>query len=502
MANSAIITRDLTITVSNDRATLSEPLTIYRNNRGIQLNLKIVEYKFNFNRATEENLLAKNTSIIYSRVLVHKPSGKGCFDIPLTNVKDDTVIVLIDKSWTDDLDELDTTGPYQLQVLLYGEDPRESCVAIPPVNFVVKDLICDIPEDLDNLPDAVAGKALATYSLAAEGNGDEYNSDYAKGEYNFVPWSTGDLITSNSLNKIEDAVNYSIQELADVYRKDEVDLAIKNVEVDAYTKAEIDERLQNMVEDAYSTEEIDTMMAEQQEYIINNVKGEQGIQGEIGPRGYTFSPNMDAEGNLTWTNDGDLANPSPINLVGPQGEQGIQGEIGPRGYTFLPNMDSEGNLSWTNDGELINPMTLNLVGPQGPQGIQGPIGQPLNIKGRIGSTLELINIEEKYIGDSYVIGQNIYLWDGDEWVDLGNVVGPQGIQGPKGDSIDIVMSTEEPEDKDFLWIVDSEMEEYVTRQYVEDKGYVSSGNINRIEVVAQYPDIMEEGVMYVLVVED
>ena len=491
MANSAIITRDLTITVSNDRATLSEPLTIYRNNRGIQLNLKIVEYKFNFNRATEENLLAKNTSIIYSRVLVHKPSGKGCFDIPLTNVKDDTVIVLIDKSWTDDLDELDTTGPYQLQVLLYGEDPRESCVAIPPVNFVVKDLICDIPEDLDNLPDAVAGKALATYSLAAEGNGDEYNSDYAKGEYNFVPWSTGDLITSNSLNKIEDAVNYSIQELADVYRKDEVDLAIKNVEVDAYTKAEIDERLQNMVEDAYSTEEIDTMMAEQQEYIINNVKGEKGDKGDP----FTYD---------------DFTLEQLTQLIGPKGDKGDTGEKGDKGdkgdngVTFLPSVDEDCNLSWTNNGNMFNPSTVNIKGEKGDTGEQGPIGQPLNVKGRIYDPLELVNITEKYIGDAYIYGQVLYMWDGNEWSDLGNIGGPKGEtgeKGDKGDSVEIVMSDTEPEDKDFLWIVESESEDYATKGYVQEQNYVSSNSIDRIEMVTKYPDEMEENVLYVLVVE-
>ena len=57
------------------------------------------------------------------------------------------------------------------------------------------------------------------------------------------------------------------------------------------------------------------------------------------------------------------------NLVGKQGPQG------PRGYYFLPTVDSDGNLNWTNNsgGELANPTTVNIRGPQ------GPIGNPLNI---------------------------------------------------------------------------------------------------------------------------
>lgn len=52
------------------------------------------------------------------------------------------------------------------------------------------------------------------------------------------------------------------------------------------------------------------------------------LQGEPG---VTFTPEVDAQGNLSWRNDGGLANPETVNLTGPQGEQGPQGEAGPRG---------------------------------------------------------------------------------------------------------------------------------------------------------------------------
>jgi len=48
---------------------------------------------------------------------------------------------------------------------------------------------------------------------------------------------------------------------------------------------------------------------------------------------------------------------------------------GPRGYTFTPSVDINGNLSWTNDGGLYNPTTRNITGPIGPIGLTGPAGE-------------------------------------------------------------------------------------------------------------------------------
>ena len=57
------------------------------------------------------------------------------------------------------------------------------------------------------------------------------------------------------------------------------------------------------------------------------------------------------------------------NLVGKRGPQG------PRGYYFLPSVAANGDLSWSNNsgGELANPTTVNIRGPQ------GEVGNPLNI---------------------------------------------------------------------------------------------------------------------------
>lgn len=79
------------------------------------------------------------------------------------------------------------------------------------------------------------------------------------------------------------------------------------------------------------------------------IQGATGAKGATGDSGATFTPKVDSNGNLSWTNNKGLSNPTTVNIKGPQGpkgEQGIQGIQGPKGDT-------------------------GLTGPQGPQGIQG-----------------------------------------------------------------------------------------------------------------------------------
>ena len=65
--------------------------------------------------------------------------------------------------------------------------------------------------------------------------------------------------------------------------------------------------------------------------------------------------------NESWRNNGTI--------------QGARGETGARGATFTPSVDAGGNLSWTNDAGLPNPAAQNIRGPAGAVGAVGPAGQ-------------------------------------------------------------------------------------------------------------------------------
>ena len=133
--------------------------------------------------------------------------------------------------------------------------------------------------------------------------------------------------------------------------------------------------------------------------------GAPGKDGTNGRDGVTFTPSMSDDGDLSWTNDGGLANPATVNIKGPKGDQGERGEkgdtgaTGPQGPAGPANVLTIGSVtsgkvaSATITGEAPN-QVLNLVlekgdkgetgekgatgdtGPQGEQGIQGPQGSP------------------------------------------------------------------------------------------------------------------------------
>lgn len=107
-----------------------------------------------------------------------------------------------------------------------------------------------------------------------------------------------------------------------------------------------------------------------------NIRGPKGEGGTVVITGITVDNGSSETGTpsaeiLSGTTDPQNAKYSISfhNLVGKRGPQGA------RGYYFLPAVSANGDLSWTNNsgGELANPTTVNIRGPQ------GDVGNPLNI---------------------------------------------------------------------------------------------------------------------------
>lgn len=121
--------------------------------------------------------------------------------------------------------------------------------------------------------------------------------------------------------------------------------------------------------------------------------------------GATFTPHVDENGNLSWTNDQNLPNPEPVNIAGPQGPKGADGTM-----TFEDLTDEQRESLRGPKGEKGD------TGPQGPQGEKGE-------KGADGTmTFEDLTEEQK----SSMKGDK-----GDK-----GDTGPQGPKGDKGDKGD------------------------------------------------------------------
>jgi hypothetical protein len=84
--------------------------------------------------------------------------------------------------------------------------------------------------------------------------------------------------------------------------------------------------------------------------------------------------------------------------------------------------------------------TIGFTGPTGPigaTGATGPIGAGLNILGSFNTYAALVAAYPTgSIGDAYLIGGDLWVWSGTQWLNTGNILGPTGPQstvpGPTG----------------------------------------------------------------------
>ena len=97
-----------------------------------------------------------------------------------------------------------------------------------------------------------------------------------------------------------------------------------------------------------------------------NIKGPKGDTGLTGPQGPT----------------------GPKGATGATGATGPKGNPGTNGFTWRPNVDSSGNLTWVNNGSTAIPTTVNIKGPKGDIGQTGPKGATgaTGPKGNTGAT--------------------------------------------------------------------------------------------------------------------
>lgn len=64
--------------------------------------------------------------------------------------------------------------------------------------------------------------------------------------------------------------------------------------------------------------------------------------GEVGA---TFYPHVSDDGVISWTNDKNLSNPDPVNIMGPEGKQGAPGKDGTPGSDGQPGQPGEDGAS-------------------------------------------------------------------------------------------------------------------------------------------------------------
>ena len=117
--------------------------------------------------------------------------------------------------------------------------------------------------------------------------------------------------------------------------------------------------------------------------------------------GATFTPAVSAAGVISWTNDKGLANPTSVNIMGPQGPAGATGATGAAGP-----QGPQGPRGETGATGPQGPQ--GAIGPQGPQGPAGADGAPgaKGDKGDKGDTGD----SGVYLGSTEPADETVKVW--------------------------------------------------------------------------------------------
>ena len=153
------------------------------------------------------------------------------------------------------------------------------------------------------------------------------------------------------------------------------------------------------------------------------------VNGTDGENGITFTPSVDEQGNLSWSNDGELDNPQSVNI---------------KGAVFTPKVSQDGVLSWSNDKNLPNPVPINIKGQKGND------GYPFLIYKEYNNLSEFNPDDFKEVGLMFMLrtadsdGLPVYRYTGE---DIGYSLichlASEGIKGEKGEPFTYEDFTEE-----------------------------------------------------------
>ena len=181
------ITKNLVVTLKNDTAKPKEKMFVYRDDVGIEMIIELKDFNYSIDAVENRNNIQK------AYALFRTPANKT---YRYTNIKisDGKLVFMFSQDIVNVMQEI---GEYELQFQLY--DKENNRLTIPSYNFYVKEPLTIDGELVDT---AVVDESM----IVDFGEEQEYIFVITDG-YIKTNWKTGDLITKERLNKVEDALS-------------------------------------------------------------------------------------------------------------------------------------------------------------------------------------------------------------------------------------------------------------------------------------------------------
>lgn len=193
-----MIFTESTIKISNNVSKMDSTIVLYRGDKNVEIRFTILQSPFKYSNTVATNVI-ESTNASYGQLVIKTPNDKPPIFSEVSSTKEGTVLFTITKEMIDEIEEV---GVYTFQIRLMDEN-KQSRVTIPPVEngIEIKEPIAIEDDNTTN----VVGLAKANYAVATLSDVDTPAFD-DNGKYNKTNWNDGDIITNASLNKIEDGI--------------------------------------------------------------------------------------------------------------------------------------------------------------------------------------------------------------------------------------------------------------------------------------------------------
>lgn len=193
-----MIFTESTIKISNNVSKMDSTIVLYRGDKNVEIRFTILQSPFKYSNTVATNVI-ESTNASYGQLVIKTPNDKPPIFSEVSATKEGTVLFTITKEMIDEIEEL---GVYTFQIRLMDEN-KQSRVTIPPVEngIEIKEPIAIEDDNTTN----VVGLAKANYAVAtlSDVNTPAFDDN---GKYIKTNWNDGDIITNASLNKIEDGI--------------------------------------------------------------------------------------------------------------------------------------------------------------------------------------------------------------------------------------------------------------------------------------------------------
>ena len=193
-----MIFTESTIKISNNVSKMDSTIVLYRGDKNVEIRFTILQSPFKYSNTVATNVI-ESTNASYGQLVIKTPNDKPPIFSEVSATKEGTVLFTITKEMIDEIEEL---GVYTFQIRLMDEN-KQSRVTIPPIEngIEIKEPIAIEDDNTTN----VVGLAKANYAVATLSDVDTPAFDDT-GKYIKTNWNDGDVITNASLNKIEDGI--------------------------------------------------------------------------------------------------------------------------------------------------------------------------------------------------------------------------------------------------------------------------------------------------------